>query len=56
MFVLIFVWDDDNPVSEPQTHSPRVVKNTEYLLNLLLLLEKINCYCNALPGISVYIC
>ncbi len=34
-----------------------MVKNTEYLLlNLLLLLERINYYYDALPGISVYIC
>lgn len=54
--VLLFVWDDDSPIGWARTHSPRVVKNTEYLLNLLLLLVRINYYNNDLPGISVYIC
>lgn len=39
-----------------QTHSRCVVKNTEYLLNVLLLWKRVNYDCDALPGISVYIC
>lgn len=55
---VLFVWDDDNPIGRrvSPTHSPCVVKNTEYLLNLLLLLERLNYYYNALPRISVCIC
>lgn len=47
-----------NPLrSEPNLILPCVVKDIEYLLNLLLLLERLSCYCyNALPAISVYIC
>lgn len=47
-----------NPLrSEPDLILPGVVKNIEYLLNLLLLLERLSWYCyNALPTISVHIC
>lgn len=55
--VLCMRWYISPLRSEPNLILPRVVKNIEYLLNLLLLLERLSYYCyNALPGISVYIC